>query len=1235
MLVVIRRVAALVVVLLGLFVLPSVASAQRGPGTGGGYDYESFGCVSERISVKSGRCDNRRPSPRISTTPSAPRAGGPLALEADSDGRTLTYAWDLDDDGQFDDGTGAKISPNLGGAGNKRVAVQATDEDGRTGIASRTIAIHATNLKPTGELYATPVLPKAGEDVAIEAYGYDLDGNVTKVELDLDGNPGYEVVVPIAGDDASVERTVRFDTGGTRTLRARFTDEGGATYVTTQTLDVHANNLPPVTTISVSPASPRPGQEVTVSGFATDPDGKIATYAFDLDGNGSYETATGKTSSTKTTFATAGTKTVGVRVTDDSGATAVSRRSVEVKDGNDLPTVFIYRSGIGRTVLASAFDPDGMIAEYAWDLDDDGVFDDLVGQYAQSVTFPNTATGTLKAAVRVTDNDGGVTTERYSFTISTEPPQTPLLYPSPTQPRAGQTVSLSMSTGFADITKVEWDADGDGTYDPPGTATFISTSYSAGVHTARVRITDSQGRQAVGAQTLDVAPASGNLAPFVQLVGPAAPRVGAHVSYSAQAFDGDGSIASFSWDSDGDGTFGDSTQQYLQSIVFNSAGPRTLAVRVTDSSGATVTQQLRVDVHTDNRPPPILIGASKGVADSTLRLRTNEQVNLYGSVYVTGDDSITSWAWDLDNDGAFDDSTAYSVDVSYATPGSRVVRLQGTDEGGATAIATRSIEVSAPAANRAPTLQLLVPPGTVQPGTQVSLSAIGSDPDGDAVTYEWDADGDGAFDDGTGQVLQFVYPTPATYETRVRARDSRGAERIAMQTVTVSADAGLPPTIEWFSFSSRVRVNQPATFTVWANDGTLTFDLDGDGEFDDVPGGSFGSYTWTFTSAAPVTVAVKATNPAGRFAIKTIEVDPGAENLAPSVSLLAGRAVSGQPVELRASAFDLDGWTEPLTYAWDLDNDGEFDDGTSSQVTPTIGAPGTYTVRVRVTDSEGLSTTISNTVTVGTRPPVADFTVSDEKPDAGEEVTLTSTSSDPDGGALVSSAWDLDDDGAFDDATGTVAKVTFTKGGGHLVGLKVRDAGGDTGIKFVRLQVPSTGEPSPSPSPSPEPSASPSPEPSVSPSPEPSVSPSPSPDPTVAAATPTPTATPLGGGTTPPAEDRTAPAVTASASAPKLAAALKSGLPVKVGCSERCTVTIIATVDKATAKKLKLGKALEVGRATKQLAQGAPSSVNVKLSAKAKKAAKKLKTLKVKLTIAVVDAAGNRKQTTKTVKLKS
>ena len=56
---------------------------------------------------------------------------------------------------------------------------------------------------------------------------------------------------------------------------------------------------------------------------------------------------------------------------------------------------------------------------------------------------------------------------------------------------------------------------------------------------------------------------------------------------------------------------------------------------------------------------------------------------------------------------------------------------------------------------------------------------------------------------------------------------------------------------------------------------------------------------------------------------------------------------------------------DPLTYAWDLDGDGAFDDSTASQPSFTYTTGGTYTVRLRVTDPGGLSGTDSVTITVG------------------------------------------------------------------------------------------------------------------------------------------------------------------------------------------------------------------------------------------------------------------------------
>ena len=94
----------------------------------------------------------------------------------------------------------------------------------------------------------------------------------------------------------------------------------------------------------------------------------------------------------------------------------------------------------------------------------------------------------------------------------------------------------------------------------------------------------------------------------------------------------------------------------------------------------------------------------------------------------------------------------------------------------------------------------------------------------------------------------------------------------------------------------------------------------------------------------------------------------------------------------------------------------------------------------------------------------------------------------------------------------------------------------------------------------------------------------------------------------------------------KLPAVLKSGLKLGLTTDEACTATVTVTVDKATARKLKLDpkakKAVVVGTLTKALAAG-KNAVTVKLTAKARKALKKAKSVKLGVAVAVKDAAGN------------
>lgn len=88
------------------------------------------------------------------------------------------------------------------------------------------------------------------------------------------------------------------------------------------------------------------------------------------------------------------------------------------------------------------------------------------------------------------------------------------------------------------------------------------------------------------------------------------------------------------------------------------------------------------------------------------------------------------------------------------------------------------------------------------------------------------------------------------------------------------------------------------------------------------------------------------------------------------------------------------------------------------------------------------------------QPPVASFSFSPESPQAGEEVTFTSDSTDPDGTIADEDVlWDLDDDGEFDDATGPTASRSFDASGDHEVHLKVSDDDGATDTTFRTVAV--------------------------------------------------------------------------------------------------------------------------------------------------------------------------------------
>jgi hypothetical protein len=109
----------------------------------------------------------------------------------------------------------------------------------------------------------------------------------------------------------------------------------------------HRPNAAPTAALA-SPAQAVTGEPVTFDAVAsTDPEGEQLRYAFDLDGNGSFEFDGGENPLALRSFAAAGAHIVGVRVTDPRGASATATRSVTVTAGR-VPRPVLGKQGVAK-----------------------------------------------------------------------------------------------------------------------------------------------------------------------------------------------------------------------------------------------------------------------------------------------------------------------------------------------------------------------------------------------------------------------------------------------------------------------------------------------------------------------------------------------------------------------------------------------------------------------------------------------------------------------------------------------------------------------------------------------------------------------------------------------------------------------------------------------------------------------------------------------------------------------
>ncbi len=396
----------------------------------------------------------------------------------------------------------------------------------------------------------------------------------------------------------------------------------------------------------------------------------ITTYAWDF---GDDETGTGANATHL--YATSGTYTVTLTVTDDQGLTDTATQQVTVHQ-NPAASFTVTGDSLSASVDASAsqaFDS-ASVAKYTWDWGDTTDPEDTTTATASHTYASN---GTYTITLVVTDSTGAtsaavpkdVTVEHADPTVAF---QASMDQHALTVDASGTTTSDS-----ATIDDYTWDW-GDGS--APGSGKTATHTYANdGDFTVKLTVTDSMGGTASLSKGVT---ASSHQAPTASFT---ANADGLSVSVDgsgSSAADGAG-IATYSWDW-GDGSDPQDTTAPTAQHTYATADDYTITLTVTDgeqTQSTPVTRKVTV-THAD----PVAKIADPQVSGMT--------VTFDGSGSTASDGAgITGYSWDF-GDGKT--STAAKPSHTYDTAGTYPVTLTVTDGLGATSDpATVSVTVAA------------------------------------------------------------------------------------------------------------------------------------------------------------------------------------------------------------------------------------------------------------------------------------------------------------------------------------------------------------------------------------------------------------------------------------------------------------------------------------------------------------------------------------------------------------
>ncbi len=596
---------------------------------------------------------NLPPIADFTWTPANPRAGELVSFRDDStdpDGVVVDWRWEFSTNPPVIQ-TGTNPTLSFPRAGNFRVKLTVTDDDGGTNTVYRNVTVQ--NSPPLASWRIQyPAVPVTGDSVQFEDLSVDADGSIASRIWNF--GDGQTSTLP------NPQHT--YDTNRSYRVRLTVTDNLGATDYEERNITI--GNAAPTVGFLYQPSNPFTSETVLFTDTSTDRDGDTTLTSW-LWRFGDGNTSTDRF--TTWSYQRPGIYEVSLTVTDDAGNTAEVRKPVHVLN---RPPTASFTLTPGRPValepvqfVPDVFDPDGFIVSYLWDFQE-------ATSTLQNPTHAFTRSGTYNVILTVVDNDGDQGSFAREITVLHAPPQvnfnwTPLV---PTAETPVQFTDLSVPTE-GQVTQWNWDFGDSGR---SSAANPTHTYAQSGTYAVRLLVTDSSG--STGAVTKSLTVNAPPTASFTTT--PSFPLIRQNTGFVSTSTDSDGVIVTQEWNVGGILYYG----RYVNH-TFETPGSVLVTLTVVDDNGGTSTATRTYNIR--NLPPSPSFTVSPWPVQGEPVTFTDTSTDSEGHV--------ANRTWDF-GDGNI--SFAPFANHTYEVSGIYRVLLRVTDNDGAVASSFRNIRVT-------------------------------------------------------------------------------------------------------------------------------------------------------------------------------------------------------------------------------------------------------------------------------------------------------------------------------------------------------------------------------------------------------------------------------------------------------------------------------------------------------------------------------------------------------------